>query len=471
MTSINLRPFKIIGKSAFAAIALLVVACGGGSASPPPTYIVGGSVTGLLPGTSVMLQNNGTNSTPVSVNASFTFSIGVASGSPDAVKVATQPTGENCTVTNGSGVVAAANVSVAVACTPQSYTIGGNVAGLLPGNSVVLANNGGNSTTVAANGAFTFSKALASDSTYAVAISSQSPGQRCAVTGGSGMLAGANVTNVKIKCLLNSYTVSAAVFGLLPNTTVTLQDNGGGNLTVSSSGTVNFKTPILSGSSYAVTVLTQPVGETCIVNGGSGTVVGSNVTVSVVCPWHVAYVADIDANAISAYYIDPVTGALLPLAGSPFPAASYPTLVAVTPNGQFAVVANQGGAGSVSVFSIAPATGALASIAGSPFAAGSHPEALAIDPNGQFVYVGNQGVAGNPPNGISSYTMNSTTGSLTEIPGSQLSALPGPVPLILDPNGLFLFTWAQTYSPATYAVNTTSGALSCLCALPQASTP
>jgi len=45
------------------------------------------------------------------------------------------------------------------------------------------------------------------------------------------------------------------------------------------------------------------------------------------------------------------------------------------------------GSDTVSGYTINPATGALTAIAGSPFAAGIEPIAIAVDPKGKFVYV------------------------------------------------------------------------------------
>ena len=53
--------------------------------------------------------------------------------------------------------------------------------------------------------------------------------------------------------------------------TLVLQDNGGDNLTITSNGSFTFLTKLAPGSTYSVTVLTQPSGETCSVAGGSGT--------------------------------------------------------------------------------------------------------------------------------------------------------------------------------------------------------
>ena len=63
-----------------------------------------------------------------------------------------------------------------------------------------------------------------------------------------------------------------------------LRNNGGDDLAVGSNGSFTFATSLTSGSTYAVTVATQPTGQTCTVSNGSGTVAGANVTnVSVSC--------------------------------------------------------------------------------------------------------------------------------------------------------------------------------------------
>ena len=72
-----------------------------------------------------------------------------------------------------------------------------------------------------------------------------------------------------------SYTIGGSVSGL--NGSVVLQNNGGDNLTVSSNGPFMFFTALDYGSNYAVTVLTQPTGQTCTVSNGTGTA-NANVT-------------------------------------------------------------------------------------------------------------------------------------------------------------------------------------------------
>jgi len=74
---------------------------------------------------------------------------------------------------------------------------------------------------------------------------------------------------------------------------------------------------------------------------------------------------------------------------------------------EFVYVVNELGTGGyVSAFSIDPTTGALTSVPGSPFAAGSVPVSVAVDPFVKFAYVANE-----HDNDISAYNINSATGS------------------------------------------------------------
>ena len=181
---------------------------------------------------------------------------------------------------NGSGTIGSANVTnVAVTCTtkPSTYSVGGTVSGL--SGSVVLQDNGGDNLTVAANGSFTFATKLASGAAYAVTVQTNPAGQTCTVASGSGTIASANVTNVAVTCTTNApstYSVGGTVSGL--SGTVVLQDNGGDNLTVTANGTFTFATKLASGAAYAVTVQTNPAGQTCTVASGSGTIASANVT-------------------------------------------------------------------------------------------------------------------------------------------------------------------------------------------------
>ncbi len=85
---------------------------------------------------------------------------------------------------------------------------------------------------------------------------------------------------------------------------------------------------------------------------------------------------------------------------------------------QFAYVANYG-SNNVSAYTINASTGALTQVTGSPFGAGTQAYDVAIDPNGKFVYVTNYG-----SNNVSAYTVNATSGALTQVAGSPFSRHP-----------------------------------------------
>jgi hypothetical protein len=92
-----------------------------GSAPPPATYTVGGNISGLTG--SVTLRNNGADNLIGSANGAFTFATALATGSAYAVSVFAQPTGQTCTVANGSGTIASANVTgVTVNCVDDAVT-------------------------------------------------------------------------------------------------------------------------------------------------------------------------------------------------------------------------------------------------------------------------------------------------------------------------------------------------------------
>ena len=177
------------------AVALLLASC-----KLNPTYSVGGTVSGLA-GTGLMLQNNGGDNLAISANGAFTFSTKLKKNANYGVTVLTQPSGQSCTLGNGTGRVSRNVTDVAVACVTvtSAFTIGGTVSGLT-GAGLVLQNNGSNDLAISADGVFTFSTALASGVIYSVTVLNQPSGQGCSVANGSGTIAGVNVTNVAVAC-------------------------------------------------------------------------------------------------------------------------------------------------------------------------------------------------------------------------------------------------------------------------------
>ena len=177
---------------------VLLWGCGGGGG--PASYALGGTITGLT-GT-LVLQDNGHDDLSLSANGAFRFAARSAGGAAYDVTVRTQPAQQTCVVSNGSGSVGTSDVSdVSVTCSTNVLTVGGSVTGLV-GTGLVLLDNGGDDLTIAGNGPFTFTSRFAAGSPYAVTVkaSPSSPSQACTISGGSGTIGGADVTNVAVNC-------------------------------------------------------------------------------------------------------------------------------------------------------------------------------------------------------------------------------------------------------------------------------
>jgi N-acetylneuraminic acid mutarotase len=245
---------------------------------------VGGSVAGLPARSTIVIQDDGADSTTISANGAFTFSAAIASGTPYAVSILSEPAGQNCSVTNGSGITGTQAVtSILVACGSSSYNVGGTVAGLPGGARLTLLDNGGDRLNVG-NGPFIFNTPVASGSGYAASLASVPSGQDCTLSQASGTVAAANVTTIAVNCAPLTFAIGGTVSGLASGTSVVLQDNGTDTTTVAANGPFNFAVPVASGAGYAVTVLASPTATQCTVGAGSGVVAAATVAnVGVTC--------------------------------------------------------------------------------------------------------------------------------------------------------------------------------------------
>ena len=100
---------------------------------------------------------------------------------------------------------------------------------------------------------------------------------------GTGTTGSANVGNVVVTCAVAAHAVGGTVSGL--NASGLVLANGSDTVDVVANAT-SFVLPTLvaNGSSYKVTVATQPSGEACAVSNATGTVSGAAVTtVAVTC--------------------------------------------------------------------------------------------------------------------------------------------------------------------------------------------
>jgi hypothetical protein len=110
---------------------LSLCACGGGGGghddgnaqppsppTPPSTFTVEGSVSGLT-GNGLVLRNNGGDALSISANGPFTFATPIATGAAYSVTIATQPSGQSCSLANQANTAGAAVSNVAVTCVAE----------------------------------------------------------------------------------------------------------------------------------------------------------------------------------------------------------------------------------------------------------------------------------------------------------------------------------------------------------------
>jgi 6-phosphogluconolactonase (cycloisomerase 2 family) len=166
------------------------------------------------------------------------------------------------------------------------------------------------------------------------------------------------------------------------------------------------------------------------------------------------YVGNTGSSNISVFSIDASSGALTPVANSPFLIGTTPLNIKLSPSGSYLyVTAGPGTPGSVEVFTVS-AGGSLSF--SSLTNTGTSPYGLAIDPSGTYLYTANFG-----DNSISEFTINSD-GSLTELSGSPVGGAPtisSPLALLVDNSGKYLYVANSGTSSnlAAYAIGSDGG--------------
>ena len=134
-------------------LATLLAACGGGdeiavtagspvavivngqtvssTVTPALRYAVGGGLSGMAAGQSLVLQDASGLTASFSANGTYTLLASVPSGTPYNLSVKTQPLGQSCSISNGAGSISSASITnVQVACTsPFLRLLAGNVGG------------------------------------------------------------------------------------------------------------------------------------------------------------------------------------------------------------------------------------------------------------------------------------------------------------------------------------------------------
>jgi 6-phosphogluconolactonase (cycloisomerase 2 family) len=437
---------------------------------PKAFFNVGGAVNGLS-GAGLVLQNNGGNFTPVTASGGFTFSNTVGAGAPYNVTVNTQPAGQTCTVTNGSGTANANVTNVAVNCV-NTFTVGGNVSGLA-GTGLVLQNNGADNLAFSVSGAFSFATKLPANTNYAVTVLTQPSGSTCSVANATGTVTNANISNVAVTCL------SAGPLALVANSGAPLSvgsTNAPTGLSVyranSSTGVLSFLGNVGTGKSPYAVVL-SPNGLNAYVSNQLGdsvsaysidnttgvlTSLGGRVSnnasgLAMDRLGRYIWVANYGWNTVQTLTIG--AGGALVSAGTPLATnASLPYVITAHPTMDFVYVAHQSSNFAVTAYSVNPADGALTlqqTLTNVIVSASG----IVIEPSGRFAYV----VSGS--GGTCALRINASTGLLTTAGCANFSGGGGTFAVAAHPNGQYVYVTGDGTSNnvGVFAINQTTGAL------------
>lgn len=204
--------------------------------------------------------------------------------------------------------------------------------------------------------------------------------------------------------------------------------------------------------------LTQ-MGTSPFSTGGVGSGGGWASATRIIIVNNFLYASNSGSNTVSAFAIDPGSGFLTPVLGSPFPtnafndpASGSGISLAATPDGKYLYAGSTGTLGQITIYSI-DATGALTIIDRSPVAADGPMSSLKVSPDGNYL------VATVPSASELSVYVIRKNGNLHESHGYPYVLNPAPATSV-DFNCAGTLLYAGTASGTIYAFNFSSGNLS-----------
>ena len=265
---------------------------------------------------------------------------------------------------------------------PDTWTVHGAVSGL--GNSRLVLEMNGQLFDVG-DGPFT-SFRLADGRPYSMRIPSQPLGRQCSIAGGDGVVSGADVEGVEVRCL-TSYRVAGAIAGSgdgYVTLDITQRAESGSVMTqplLLREGPFSFR--VADGTHFSVQVTRAPLGHACTVTHGEATIAGRDVDdVAVSCAAGGTELAALAVRLCSPESADaggPCDGGLLPLVPAFGTATRAYTLTAQANCGRTQLCA------SVAAMALYPATEVR--VQGQPvidggasiFVNGLHPTTRSID--------------------------------------------------------------------------------------------
>ena len=137
------------------------------------------------------------------------------------------------------------------------------------------------------------------------------------------------------------------------------------------------------------------------------------------------------------------------------PINKVPAMVAVHPSGRFVAVVSST-VDTLSIFRLDPQSGALAPVQGSPFKTHAiSPFSVQFHPSGRFVYLGARF------SGVAAFAFDENTGAVTRVPGSPFTAQQRTRMAVVHPSGQFVYAVnAYSNSVSAFRVDEQTGALS-----------
>ncbi|MFZ0687024.1 MAG: beta-propeller fold lactonase family protein [Terriglobales bacterium] len=273
----------------------------------------------------------------------------------------------------------------------------------------------------------------------------------------------------------NSEGNTISIFSVAPDGTLTLTGtpvqagDGPNGMAIDPTGSYLLVTNNFSNNIYVYQINSStgaltPVGSPVPANGYPTQIVFTH-------NGNFVYVTNPVIGMVSAFTF--ASGVLTQIAGSPFLSAKNGEASGLVVNGNdlFLYVANPSASnvapyttttGNISGFDINPTTGSLTPMPGSPYAsiAGSGPSALVIDPTGELLY------AITPGSTFSVWCFQigySNNGQLQEEPDSPFSVAAGGLFALFDPSGKYLYIGSNkglagyTYDPSSGAPTIVTG--------------
>jgi len=180
----------------------------------------------------------------------------------------------------------------------------------------------------------------------------------------------------------------------------------------------------------ATATLTELAGSPWSLAGNAGQADGSSA-IALDPLGRFLYVGGNKTQWIEGLGIDPVTGGVSPLPGSPYFLSGVPRDAVVHPSGDFLYVLNEWD--EIDAFAIDPQTGELSMVTGSPFPLGPSAMAIGIHPDGEELF------SVHLYQEVEVDWIDPTNGSLTYLQSVWLDDVGRPKGLAFDPFGEYVF--------------------------------